>query len=88
MSGGRIPHLRGGLLPAVLRVAIVTSLVSLPLIAALATDASATTDSVTNCANSGSGSLRQAVEDASAGDVINFALSPLAPPLMTTPARF
>ncbi|MGH9018682.1 MAG: choice-of-anchor Q domain-containing protein [Acidimicrobiales bacterium] len=38
--------------------------------------AGATTPTVTNCANSGAGSLRQAVLGAQAGDSISFALSP------------
>ena len=38
--------------------------------------AGASTDTVTNCSDSGAGSLRQAVIDASAGDTIDFAPSP------------
>ena len=36
--------------------------------------AAAATDTVTNCNDSGTGSLRQAVANASAGDTINFAV--------------
>ena len=38
--------------------------------------AAAATQTVTNCNNSGPGSLRQAVADASSGDTITFAMSP------------
>lgn len=38
--------------------------------------AAATTLTVTNCANSGAGSLRQTVADATSGDIIRFDLSP------------
>ena len=38
--------------------------------------AAAATLTVTNCANSGAGSLRQTVTDAASGDTIKFALSP------------
>lgn len=38
--------------------------------------AEAATDVVTNCSNSGRGSLRQTVADASAGDIITFDMSP------------
>ena len=38
--------------------------------------AGASTDTVTNCNDSGAGSLRQTIADASAGDTIDFDLSP------------
>jgi hypothetical protein len=38
--------------------------------------ASAATQTVTNCKNSGTGSLRQAVSDAASGDTVTFALAP------------
>ena len=38
--------------------------------------AGAATDTVTNCNDSGSGSLRQTVADASSGDTISFAMTP------------
>ena len=38
--------------------------------------ANAATQTVTNCADSGTGSLRVAVADANSGDTITFALSP------------
>jgi predicted outer membrane repeat protein len=38
--------------------------------------ASASTDTVTNCNDSGAGSLRQTIADASAGDTIHFDMSP------------
>ncbi len=38
--------------------------------------AGASTQSVTNCKDSGTGSLRQAVADAASGDAVSFALSP------------
>ena len=43
---------------------------------AVASPAGAATVAVTNCNDSGAGSLRQTVANASAGDTIDFALSP------------
>lgn len=43
------------------------------------TPAAAATLTVTNCNDSGSGSLRQTVTDAASGDTITFALSPACP---------
>ena len=46
--------------------------------------AGATTDTVTNCNNSGTGSLRQTMADAAPGDTINFALSPTCSTILDT----
>src|ERR1700683_2749022 len=46
--------------------------------------ASAATQTVTNCNDSGAGSLRQAVLNAAAGDTITFALSPACSTIILT----
>jgi hypothetical protein len=64
--------IRGTLLVAMLAAFLVGS----ALIGVEALPANAATDTVTNCNNSGTGSLRQTVADASAGDTIDFDMSP------------
>ena len=55
---------------------LATSLATFTLAVLPAHIAGANTLSVTNCNDSGTGSLRQAVLDANSGDIIDFALSP------------
>jgi hypothetical protein len=56
-------------------LAAATGLVTLGVVLLPAQVASANTQMVTNCADSGSGSLRQAVANAASGDTVEFALS-------------
>ena len=62
-----------------LRVVVATAVVLGGMVGAVVVApgvAAASTLTVTNCNDSGAGSLRQAVADANSGDTINFALSP------------
>ena len=56
--------------------ALALGLVTAGMVFDLAAPASATTWTVTNCTDSGPGSLRQTVADAGSGDTISFAMSP------------
>ena len=61
---------------ALVTMAALTGLAGLAIAILPARLAGATTQTVTNCGDSGAGSLRQAVLNAASGDTITFALSP------------
>ena len=76
-GGGPRPEATAG--TRVLRVVIAVLVIAgagLSLSVVTAPVAGAATQTVTNCGDSGPGSLRQAVLDAASGDTVSFALSP------------